>query len=76
MLRLMFIYNNDKECLILLAFEYLVLHSNIDSNVRISPSIASTIKDVEATGEDVTALNEQLLESLRLINYEKDYVQK
>ncbi len=72
----MFIYNNDKECLILLAFEYLVLHSNIHSNVLISPSIDSTIKDIEATGEDVTALNEQLLESLRLINYEKDYVQK
>lgn len=38
--------------------------------------MAEEAPEIEATGEDTTALNEDLLDSLRLLNYEKDYVQK
>lgn len=33
-------------------------------------------KDIDPTGEDITALSEELLDSLRLLNYDKDYAQK
>lgn len=33
-------------------------------------------KDIDPTGEDITALSEELLDSLRLLNYEKEYAQK
>ena len=48
---------------VLLNFESLHL------NERISTRTPKVTKDIEATGEDTTALNEELLESLRLMNY-------
>lgn len=46
------------------------------SNGGRSTGTGKLTQEIEATGEDVTALNEELLDSLRLLNYEKDYVQK
>ena len=34
------------------------------------------MQDIEAGNEDVTALGEELIDRLRILNYEKDYVSK
>ena len=49
---------------------------NIHLNEWRSPSKTAPIQEIEASGEDITALNDELMDSLRLLNYEKEYVQK
>ena len=45
-------------------------------NVRRCSRTYSIMQEIEAGNEDVTALNEELVDRLRLLNYEKDYVSK
>jgi hypothetical protein len=41
-----------------------------------APVLFSLNQEIEAGNEDVTALNEELIDRLRILNYEKEFVSK
>lgn len=41
-----------------------------------APVHLNLMQDIDAGNEDVTALNEELIDRLRILGYEKEYVSK